>query len=87
MKSRRRHARLYAGGLLLAPALWAAAPAVDADLLEFLGSVGSEESDWSDFLEHTDLDRIVKPAAKPPVKAVVKPPQSAATPPLKGTGP
>jgi hypothetical protein len=27
----------------MAPATWAAAPAVDAELLEFLGSVDSEE--------------------------------------------
>jgi hypothetical protein len=85
VKSQRRRVRLLAGGLLIAPAMWAAAPAVDAELLEFLGSVDSEERDWSDFLEHTDLDRIVRPAARPPAKDTAKPPLSAAKPPPKGT--
>jgi hypothetical protein len=76
---RRPRAGLLVSSLLIAPATWAAAPAVDAELLEFLGSVDSEEGNWSDFLEHTDLDRIAKPAPKAPIK-------DAAKPPPKGTG-
>ena len=53
----------------LAPALAIAAdkPPPGTDLLEFLGSVGSEGNDWSEYLGNTDLDRLAKtPAAKKP---------------------
>jgi hypothetical protein len=42
-----------------------AAAAVDAELLEFLGSLDSEEEGWQEYLEH----RPVKVAAKTPNKA------------------
>lgn len=32
--------------------------APDADLLEFLGSLDDEESDWNEYLESTDLERV-----------------------------
>ena len=45
---------------------------VDADLLEFLGSIG-EDDDWQDFLEHTPVKaaagKTTKDAPKTPVKA------------------
>ena len=50
----------------------AAQAPVDADLLEFLGSVG-EDDDWQDYLEHQPLKTATgKPAgdaAKAPAKA------------------
>lgn len=60
----------------------AAAPApVDAELLEFLGSMG-EDDDWQDFLEHQPVRATAaKPAQNMP-KAPEKSPEaaSAATP-------
>ena len=44
--------------------------AVDADLLEFLGSVDSGGEGWHEYLENTDLEKV----AQTPVKAPVKPP-------------
>jgi hypothetical protein len=70
-----------AAPLLLACAAVAAAPAIDADLLEFLGSVDSDEPGWHDFLADND----VKPAPGKPV--AVKPPASAPTPPPAATPP
>ena len=64
-----------AAPLLLARTAVAAAPAIDADLLEFLGSVDSDEPGWHDFL----ADKDVKPAPGKPV--AVKPPAPAPTPP------
>ena len=64
-----------AAPLLLARTALAAAPAIDADLLEFLGSVDSEEPGWHNFL----ADNEVKPAPGRP--AAAKPPMPAPTPP------
>jgi len=41
-----------------------ASAAADADLLEFLGSVDSEEDGWHDYLEQTDLDKVIRAPAK-----------------------
>ena len=43
-------------------------PAVDDDLLEFLGSIGdaTEEGDWLDFLWNTDIDKVAKRGSKTP---------------------
>ncbi len=38
--------------------------AVDAELLEFLGSVDSSEPGWHDYLEHADLEKVVAAPAK-----------------------
>lgn len=48
----------------------------DEDLLEFLGGIDevndeSQESDFSDFLANTDMDKVARPpsrADQPPVK-------------------
>ncbi len=40
-------------------------PADDADLMEFLGSIGSVDERWIDYLARTD-PATVAPAAKPP---------------------
>ena len=49
-----------------------AAAAADAELLEFLGSVDSTEPGWHDYLEHTDLEKVIHAPARP------------ATPPTQG---
>ena len=61
-------------------------PALEVELLEFLGSVDpssdagqSEDGAWIDYLSHTDIGKVVKPAAAPSgVEA--KPPAPAARP-------
>lgn len=48
-----------------------AAEEADEDLLEFLGSVGEEDDDWSDYLGQTDIAKVVKdkaPAKTTPVE-------------------
>jgi hypothetical protein len=78
-------------------ALLAAAHAADKPdpaLLEFLGSVDTEDKDWHDYLAHTDIEQVAKrannarvspvPAASPPPVAAStapkNPPDSAAVP-------
>ena len=39
-------------------------PPVDPDLLEFLGSVDSEDKDWHDYLAHTDIDQVARRAGQ-----------------------
>jgi hypothetical protein len=73
MKPMRRSWGLLCGAALLAAPLRAAEPAADADLLEYLGSVDSEEAAWHDYLATTDVDKLVKnsgaaPAGAPPAK-------------------
>lgn len=85
MKSQRGRVALLCAGLLGSPWLLAADSVVDADLLEFLGSIDAEGGDWSDYLEQTDLDKVVKPPVKAPAKppapdASVKPPAKPPTP-------
>ena len=41
-----------------------AAEAPDDGLLEFLGSVDTEDKDWHDYLSRTDIDRIARRAGK-----------------------
>jgi len=89
VKPQRGRAALLCAGLLGSQRLLAADSTVDAELLEFLGSIDAEGGDWGDYLEHTDLDKIVKPPvkapAKPPVPDIsVKPP---AKPPAPGKPP
>jgi hypothetical protein len=43
-------------------------PSVDADLLEYLGTVDAEGQEWMEFLAHTDIAQVAK-AKKPPVTA------------------
>ena len=33
---------------------------VDEELLEFLGSVDTDDEDWIDFLSHTDVKQVAK---------------------------
>jgi hypothetical protein len=86
MGAQRRRATPLALATLATPLLWAhaaiaAAPVIDAGLLEFLGSVDSEEAGWHEFLAGNE----VKPQPKPPGVAAkaapVTPP--APTPPAR----
>lgn len=57
-------------GPMAASMAWAAKPPPGADLLEFLGSVDSDDGSWSQYLGSTDLDQVVKPGTpKSPGKA------------------
>jgi hypothetical protein len=72
---------LLCGGALLAAPSPGAEPPIDADLLEFLGSVDSPEPGWHDYLEKTDVGKLVTPVAvKPGAPAV--PPAEPASPPV-----
>ena len=55
-------------------------PPPDADLLEFLGSVDSEDSGWADYLEKTDVGQAARKHA-PARDPGVPPEHSPAAPP------
>ncbi len=55
----------------------AAEKAIDADLLEFLGSLDSEESGWHDYLEQDALKAAGKVPAKAPKAPAPKAPVDA----------
>ena len=65
-----------------------AAEMPDPGLLEFLGSVDSEDKAWHDYLARTDIDQVAKRAANgasnpvrtPPVTDPPVPPQPATQP-------
>jgi len=62
----------------------AAPPKVDGDLLEFLGSVDSEDKNWHDYLARTDIDKVAQQAAHtPPVSPAAPAPKD----PAGGTRP
>jgi hypothetical protein len=46
-------------------------PPADADLLEYLGSVDSEEQGWIDYLARTDIAQVVKAKKSPDATEVV----------------
>jgi hypothetical protein len=51
---------------------------VDDGLLEFLGSVDSEDKAWQEYLAGTDIDQVARRAGNVP------PPKPAASPPTTG---
>jgi hypothetical protein len=51
---------------------------VDDGLLEFLGSVDSEDKDWHDYLAGTDIDQVARRAATPPSQPPAPPPAAGA---------
>jgi hypothetical protein len=53
-----------------------AAEPPDDGLLEFLGSVDSEDRDWHDYLARTDIDKVARRTAADPAAR-----QGAAVPP------
>ncbi len=73
---------LCSGALLAAPSR-AAGSAADAELLEYLGSVDSNEAGWHDYLAATDVDKLVKPAATTPRAAPPAQPAPPAPPALQ----
>jgi hypothetical protein len=79
------------GCLACLPAHSAEEP-VDPVLLEFLGSVDSEDKNWHEYLAHTDIERVAKrqgvahatadpPVATPPSKEPPVDPPSSPVPP------
>lgn len=62
-----------------APRAHAAQAPVDADLLEFLGSIG-EDDDWQDFLEQKPVKAAAGKPAKEPQKTPAKTPDVALAP-------
>jgi hypothetical protein len=78
-------------GLLRAVA--AADPPVDDGLLEFLGSVDSDDKDWRDYLAGSDADPVARrvgsapPPSKPAVPAPAAGTPAAADPPAAGAPP
>ena len=72
---------LLCGGVLFGAPLQAAEQPVDADLLEFLGSVDSSEAGWHDYLAATDVDQLVKSQA-----AAAKAADPGSPPPASDTG-
>ncbi len=65
-------------GISMERAQAAQAP-VDADLLEFLGSIG-EEDDWQDFLEQKPVKAAAGKAAKDTPKTPAKAPDASGAP-------
>jgi hypothetical protein len=74
-------------------ALIAAAEAADKPdpaLLEFLGTVDTDDKAWHDYLAHTDIDQVAKRAVPArgnpaPVSAVPPAPVATSTPPKTST--
>lgn len=59
------------------------APKVDAELLEFLGSIDGDEEGWQEFLEQMPVKRAraAPPAATPESSSKVRTPAAANVPP------
>jgi hypothetical protein len=66
----------------LAASVQAGDSSVDDGLLEFLGSVDSDDKNWHDYLADTDIDQVARRArpAAPPRPAVPPPAPSAGAP-------
>lgn len=78
--------RVFIGCLALTPAAYAADERVDPGLLEFLGSVDTEDKNWHEYLAHTDIDQVAKrpgSARANPVSPAPPDPPAAAIPPAK----
>jgi hypothetical protein len=76
---------VFIGCLALAPAAYAADEPVDPGLLEFLGSVDTEDKNWHEYLAHTDIDRVAKRAGNARANPAPAPsdPSAAASAPHK----
>ena len=82
MKARTGVPSLLLGSLLVAPVGYVAdKSAIDADFLEFLGSIDVGEDGWGEYLEGTDLEKIIKAPVKPPQSRPPPPPTAATQPP------
>jgi hypothetical protein len=63
-------------------------PKVDGDLLEFLGSVDTEDKDWHDYLARTDIEKVAQRAARaPPTPPAAQSPKDPAGGTRPGTPP
>jgi hypothetical protein len=62
---------------------------VDDGLLEFLGSVDSEDKDWHDYLAGTDIDQVARRAghAPPPAPPAAVAPEPDDEPPALSAPP
>ena len=60
---------------------------VDDGLLEFLGSVDSDDKNWREYLAATDTDPAAKRAAPAPAKPAAPAPPPAAAPPSAAPAP
>jgi len=67
-------AGLIGAGALIAAPLKAADEPVDADLLEFLGTVDASAADWRDYLAATDVDALVQARTAKPTDPAKPPP-------------
>ena len=79
-------------GLALPRAAQAADGPVDDGLLEFLGSVDSEDKHWHDYLVGTDIDQVARRAAhaspsEPPPSPPAADAPEAAEPPASSAAP
>jgi hypothetical protein len=73
------------GGLSMLPSVHAADSAVDDGLLEFLGSVDTEDKNWHQYLADTDIDKVARRAGHARGDPNVNPPPS--TPPANSAAP
>ena len=75
-------ALLFSCGVALAAApLRAADTPADADFLEYLGSIDSNEAGWHEYLADTDVGKMAKPPSSTPgssTPAAASPPQQPA---------
>lgn len=78
MKINWRALGLLCGSALAAVPLLAADTAADADFLEYLGTVDSNEAGWHEYLASTDVSKVAKPAAAPPASS----PPAQSSPPV-----
>ena len=60
--------------LLAAHAASAQESSVDAEFLEFLGSLDSEDGSWTEFLAAIDLKQVTAKSAQPEPKKAERPP-------------
>jgi hypothetical protein len=51
---------------LAVPLVHATESSVDADFLEFLGSVDSRDAGWHEYLANADLEKVARAPVKPP---------------------
>jgi len=72
----------FLGGLAMLSRLHAGNAPVDEGLLEFLGSVDSEDKGWHEYLASTDIDKVARRTAGArvnPVASAPPPPRPVAT--------
>ncbi len=87
MKFSWRSLGLLCGSALAAVPLRAADLSADAEFLEYLGSVDSNEAGWHEYLANTEVDKAAKPAAAPPAASPPAQPTTPVTPPPALTTP